>query len=70
MRKGYSNDPRAGIGGLIADAAYYSERATTEREHAINASNEVIAAVHEKLACRYAAIATQLSSGTGTRHTA
>ena len=39
------------------DAAYFAQRAATEREQAIGAVNEVVASVHETLACRYAALA-------------
>jgi hypothetical protein len=70
MQKGYSNDPCSGLPRANANAAYYSQRAAIEREHAIRASNEVVADVHEKLACRYAAVATQLSSGTAAPHVA
>jgi hypothetical protein len=70
MKKGYSNDPCSGLPRASANAAYYYGRAEIEREHAISASNEVMASVHQKLACRYAALATQLSSGTGAPHVA
>jgi hypothetical protein len=63
MQKGYSSNPSSGPPRAKAKPAHYSQRAVVEREHALSACNEVIAGVHEKLACRYAAVATQLSSG-------
>ena len=68
MQKGYSNDPRTEVPRGSANAAYYARRAEVEREQAVNSTNEVVAAVHEKLACRYAALATELSAETGALH--
>lgn len=68
MQKGYSNDPRTQVPRGSANAAYFARRAQVEREQAINSTNEVVAAVHEKLACRYAALATELSAETDALH--
>jgi hypothetical protein len=70
MHKGYSNDPRSDAPRGVANAAYYSQRAAFERAHAVSASNEVVASVHEKLACRYAAVATELSARSDAPHAA
>jgi hypothetical protein len=70
MQKGYSNDPRTDVPPGVANSAYYAERAAFEREHAVSASNEVVASVREKLACRYAAMATQLAPGTSVPNAA
>lgn len=41
------------------DAVEYARRAAEERQRAIGASNEVLASVHESLALRLAARATE-----------
>lgn len=41
------------------DAADYAQRAAEERQRAIGAANEVLASVHERLAFRFAAQASE-----------